>query len=53
MIWKSSLFAALLCCAAPAQEMQSPEAPSLDQQVKAKIQGFHGKVTLYAKNLQT
>ncbi len=28
-------------------------ASDLDQQIKAKISGFPGKVTLYAKNLQT
>lgn len=38
-----------LCFAAAAQQ----ENAQLDQQVKAQIQGFAGKVSLYAKNLQT
>lgn len=32
---------------------QSPELPKLDQQIKAKLAGFQGHVTLYAKNLDT
>ncbi len=38
--------------ASHAQE-QSTHAQEVDRRVKAKIQGFPGKVTLYAKNLET
>lgn len=43
-------FAGICFCACA----QGPETnTSLDQQIKAKISGFQGRVTLYAKNLQT
>jgi beta-lactamase class A len=44
-------FALLLSCLCAAA--QPVQVIKLDQQVKAKISGFHGKVTLYAKNLDT
>ncbi len=43
------MFGALFCACSAAQQVN----PRLDQQVKAQIQGFTGKVSLYAKNLQT
>jgi beta-lactamase class A len=46
---KTCLLALLLCCRARSAQ----ETSVLDHQVKAKLQGFNGKVTLYAKNLQT
>jgi beta-lactamase class A len=48
MISKRCLSTAFLCCSVAAHG-----AGSLDQQIQARIQGFHGKVTLYAKNLQS
>ena len=45
MISKLCLFGVALCVCGSAQQ--------LDQRVKAQIQGFAGKVSLYAKNLQT
>lgn len=41
----------LSCLCATAQ--QHDQSPKLDEQVKAKIARFPGKVTLYAKNLDT
>ncbi len=41
----------VFCLCAAAQ--QPPTLAKLDQRVKAKIQSFPGKVTLYAKNLDT
>jgi beta-lactamase class A len=42
-------FAVMLPCLCAAD--QADDLTRLDEQVKAKIGGFHGKVTLYAKNL--
>jgi len=43
------MLASLLCCCLCAAQDNTP----VDQQVRAKIQGFAGKVSLYAKNLNT
>jgi len=44
------LFAAVLVCARlSARDATAPV--QLDQEIKSKIAGFHGKVSLYAKNL--
>jgi beta-lactamase class A len=43
------MLGAALCCSA----MSGADNARLDQQVKAKLQGFAGKVSLCAKNLQT
>ncbi len=45
-------FAFLLLSSGAAAQQQSP-MPQLNARVKAKIDGFTGKVTLYAKNLDT
>ncbi len=44
------LLVTILCACAFAQ---NPDAAKLDGRVKARIDGFPGKVTLYAKNLET
>lgn len=49
MLPKLCLFGALLCVCSAAQ----PVGTQLDREVKAQIQGFTGKVSLYAKNLNT
>ena len=44
-------FAVILCCVCAAA--QPDQLTRLDEQVKAKIGGFQGTVTLYAKNLNS
>ena len=46
MRWNVAIFAALAC-------VHSLGANSLDDAIKAKIAGFHGRVSLYAKNLNS
>jgi beta-lactamase class A len=49
MLLRTCISALFLCCRA----LSAQQTSVLDHQVKAKIQVFNGKVTLYAKNLQT
>lgn len=49
MVSKLCVLGAALCLCSSAQQ----ENAQLDQQVKTQMQGFSGKVSLYAENLQT
>jgi beta-lactamase class A len=51
MIARSASLVLLCWCAAHAQLVSAPQ--NLDERVKAKLAGFQGKVSLYAKNLDT
>ena len=51
MIVRIALICVALCTTVAAQTV--PAGGKLDQQVKAKITGFQGHISLYAKNLDT